>query len=109
MSLSNVQFDADGFLQRAEDWDPALAAEIASRDGIGPLEETHFKVIEAMRAHFFAHGTLPVMRQICSETGLEHHCVSDLLDDPRRAWRIAGLPNPGEEAIAYMPGAEAPK
>jgi tRNA 2-thiouridine synthesizing protein E len=48
------------------------------------------------------------MRRICAEAGLEQHCVSDLLDNPQLAWRIAGLPNPGEEALAYMETAELP-
>jgi tRNA 2-thiouridine synthesizing protein E len=28
--------------------------------------------------------------------------MQHLFPSPREAWRIAGLPNPGEEAKAYM-------
>jgi tRNA 2-thiouridine synthesizing protein E len=46
------------------------------------------------------------MRQICREAGLSEHCVSELFIDPRLAWRIAGLPNPGEEAKVYLETSE---
>jgi tRNA 2-thiouridine synthesizing protein E len=106
MNISDVRFDADGFIVDSDDWTSQLAEKIAAREGVGPLSDAHWKVIEALRAHYLRHRTLPVMRLICHETGLELHCVSDLLADPRRAWRIAGLPNPGEEAMAYMQTAE---
>ncbi len=109
MPVEEAEFDADGFLRSADAWSPDLASEIAAREGIGPLSADHMQVIEALRAHYMAKRTLPVMRQICAETGLEKHCVSDLLADPRRAWRIAGLPNPGEEAKAYLESAELPE
>ncbi len=109
MFIEDAQFDADGFLLSADDWSPDLAHELAAREGIGPLTAEHLQVMEALRAHYLAKRTLPVMRQICAETGLQRHCVSDLLADPRRAWRIAGLPNPGEEARAYLESAELPE
>ena len=33
---------------------------------------------------------------------LERMCMPDLFRSVRTAWRVAGLPNPGEEAKAYM-------
>jgi tRNA 2-thiouridine synthesizing protein E len=43
------------------------------------------------------------MRHVCGVTHLEKHCVTDLFGNgSKEAWRVAGLPNPGEEAKAYM-------
>lgn len=36
------------------------------------------------------------------------HCVKQLFGGPLEAWRIAGLPDPGEEARAYMANMEPP-
>ena len=33
---------------------------------------------------------------------MDKHCVDKLFHSQREAWRVAGLPDPGEEARAYM-------
>lgn len=101
-------FDPDGFIRDPTAWDRTLAQAVARREGVGPLSEDHWRLIDALRRRYFETGSVPVMRHMCREAGLETHCVSDLLADPRRAWRIAGLPNPGEEAKAYIDTAEIP-
>ena len=105
----NIVFDRDGFIINPEDWSIEVAEEIAAREGIDSLSEDHWKVITALRRHYFENHQIPVMRHICRETGLAAHCVSDLLTDPGLAWRIAGLPNPGEEAKAYLVASELPE
>lgn len=106
MSSIDMQFDSDGFIKDPNTWHRTLARSVASREGIPKLGDEHWQVIDELRRHYFETGSVPVMRQICRDAGLEEHCVSDLLADPRRAWRIAGLPNPGEEAKAYLEAAE---
>jgi tRNA 2-thiouridine synthesizing protein E len=99
---SDPGFDMDGFIKDPRSWDRKLARTIATREGIQELGDDHWRVIEQLRKHYFEMGSIPVMRHICRDAGLNEHCVSDLLHDPKRAWRIAGLPDPGEEAKAYM-------
>jgi dissimilatory sulfite reductase related protein len=106
MNSKDFQFDSDGFIRDPKTWNRTLAQTIASREGIPQLGEEAWQVIDALRKHYFETGSVPVLRHICRDAGLEEHCVSDLLADPRRAWRIAGLPNPGEEAKAYLEAAE---
>jgi tRNA 2-thiouridine synthesizing protein E len=106
--MNNTLFDQDGFIRDPGCWDETLAREIAAREGITQLDAAHWAVIHALRKHYFETDGVPVMRYICREAGLKDHCVSELLADPRLAWRIAGLPNPGEEAKAYMETAEFP-
>lgn len=104
MDTSN--FDRDGFLIDPKLWDEDMARDIAAREGLGQLSKEHWQVIRHLRDHYLQTGGVPVMRHICRESGLADQCVTDLLADPTRAWRIAGLPNPGEEAKAYMDTAE---
>jgi len=96
------RFDPDGFLLEPADWTPAFAEELARRDGIGSLGAKHWEVIHFVRERYFSLGALPVMRQVCKAAGLDPARAHQLFDSCRSLWRIAGLPNPGEEAKAYM-------
>ena len=96
------RFDEDGFLLDPLSWTPDLASEIARHDGLPLLTHAHWDVIGYLRRHYLQFGTLPVMGHVCRVYHLDRHCVSDLFHGSREAWRVAGLPNPGEEAKAYM-------
>lgn len=105
--MLNVQaepcFDPDGFLLPGFVWNEQLARELARSSGIAALTEDHWRVLEYLRAHYRDAHALPVVHTLCRELGLAEHCVEKLFgNDLKRAWRIAGLPNPGEEAKVYM-------
>jgi len=42
------------------------------------------------------------LSHVCHLTGQSADCMQHLFPNPREAWRVAGLPNPGEEAKAYL-------
>lgn len=96
----NVDFDEDGLLTDPAQWDETLAREIARRHGIGELTEEHWKVIHALREHYARFGVAPATVQMCRTD--EPYCGHDLFHSGLNAWRVAGLPNPGEEAKAYL-------
>ncbi len=100
--VAPARFDGDGFLAEPENWSPAVAAEVASIEGIARLTAKHWEVIEFVRRRYFTLGALPVMRLVCRAAGLDPHKAHDLFPSCRALWRVAGLPNPGEEAKAYM-------
>lgn len=83
-------------------WNEQLARNIASADGIGPLGEAHWRVIRYLREHFVQYGAAPPMYLACVQNNLDPRCVETLFHGAREAWRIAGLPDPGSEAINYM-------
>lgn len=97
-----AQFDQDGFLVDPQKWSRGLAQQIAGEDGIGTLTEAHWAVIQQLREHFFEHGALVPASHACRVEDMDPACVPDLFKSMRQAWRIAGLPNPGEEAKNYM-------
>ena len=99
---SGLQFDEDGFLLDPLSWTPELAIEIADADGLLNLTSAHWKIIDYLREHYLTSGTLSVMNHVCRVNHLERHCVHELFHNSREAWRVAGLPNPGEEARARM-------
>lgn len=96
------RFDAEGFLRDPEAWSAGLATEIAAAEGMRDLGQDHIRVLEELRHRYLDRGDVPAMRHVCRDAGFEESCVRELLVNPLRAWRIAGLPDPGEEAKAYL-------
>jgi len=97
------QFDEDGFIKNPRLWNEDLAELIAEADGIGELTAEHWRVIHYLREQYLKFHTMPVMQHVCTITYLEKHCVTDLFGKgSKEAWRVAGLPNPGEKARTYM-------
>jgi tRNA 2-thiouridine synthesizing protein E len=97
-----VLFDEDGYLLNQDLWSEQLGAEIAADEGVGPLTERHWLVLNYVREKFFRIGALPNMRRVCRETALSKSQIYTLFGGCLVIWRIAGLPNPGEEARAYL-------
>ncbi|HEY9149086.1 MAG TPA: TusE/DsrC/DsvC family sulfur relay protein [Gammaproteobacteria bacterium] len=86
---------------RRQSWSEAQAERIAREHGIESLTEEHWCVINTLRDHFIQYGALPPMRFACDINRLEPHCVDHLFHSPQEAWRIAGLPDPDDEAEGY--------
>jgi len=97
-----ASFDSDGFLADTQRWSPALAERIAAQEGLPALRPKHWEIIDLVRARYFSIGALPVMRLICRAAGIEPGQAHHLFPSCKSLWRIAGLPDPGEEAKAYM-------
>jgi len=99
---SFAQFDADGFLISRAEWNRELATIIAEEEGIEHLTMNHWRVINYIRKRYAEFLHPPLMRRMCRATGLDKTEVKSLFGDCRAMWRIAGMPNPGEEAKSYM-------
>lgn len=97
-----LHFDEDGFLINSAAWSRDTARLLAQMDGIGELGADHWSVIFYLREHHLKNGSLPVMSHVCRVMHLGKYAVDRLFGGCRKAWRIAGLSNPGEEAKSYM-------
>lgn len=95
-------FDPDGFLLDPAMWSETLADRIAQNDGLGSLNELQVGLLHTLREEFSKHGSVTALSHVCHLAGQSPDCMQRLFPSPREAWRIAGLPNPGEEAKAYM-------
>jgi len=100
--LPRPRLDERGFLLDGDLWSPSLAQRLATEEGVECLGPDHWKVIAHVRAKYFALGALPVMRLVCRAAGIEPGKAGGLFRSCASLWRIAGLPHPGEEALAYM-------
>jgi TusE/DsrC/DsvC family sulfur relay protein len=95
--------DTEGFLSEPATWNDNIARMIARNDGFPELTKDHWLIIHALREHYKQFGTAPpAFSHICHEHHLDRHCIKMLFRSEREAWRIAGLPDPGEEAKTYM-------
>lgn len=100
-------FDRDGFFLDPSIWDERLASQIAQNDGLGKLSEAQIQVLLVLRDKYAKHGNVTALSHVCHLTGHDANCMQPLFRSPREAWRLAGLPNPGEEAKAYLSVPEA--
>ena len=94
--------DEDGFLLEPSIWSEELGRDIAELDGISPLDAKHWAVIHHVRGKYYQVGGLPTIRLICRATNVTRDEIYRLFGGCREIWRVAGLPNPGEEAKAYF-------
>ncbi|MEJ2455584.1 MAG: TusE/DsrC/DsvC family sulfur relay protein [Candidatus Thiodiazotropha sp.] len=95
-------FDAGGFLIDHRSWNEQLARDLALQEGLGDLGESHWQVLRHIRDRYLSLGALPNMRLVCRATGIPRAKVHHLFGSCLSIWRIAGLPDPGEEAKAYL-------
>jgi len=99
---STAVFDLDGFWIDPAMWNESLANRVAQDDGLGELNELQLSLLQALRHEFFKHGTVPALHHVCHLIRQGPDCMQHLFPNPREAWRLAGLPNPGEEAKTYL-------
>ena len=97
-----LTLDENGLLLDANDWSEQVALVIASKIGIERLSPDHWKVIFALRKHYNTFGVAPAMYNICRTNGQKSDWVHNLFNTCLDAWRVAGLPDPGEEAKSYL-------
>jgi len=97
-----LPLDEEGFLLDHSLWNRALAQRLADSQGLGALNPTQWMLIDFVRDKYFRLGALPPMRHVCRKLGVEREAVKKSFGGCRQLWQVAGLPNPGEEAISYM-------
>lgn len=102
LDVIQPELDEYGLLKDVRQWNEAVAQTLAQANGVGPLTEAHWRFIYALRNYFIKYRFPPAMSLICKKEGLDSHCVQRLFCTCLNAWRVAGLPDPGEEAKSYL-------
>lgn len=96
--------DEDGLVTDFSFWTEDLAREFAREESVGPLGERHWRIIRALRAEYERLAAVSSIRNVCQRAGIDRAEVNELFGYCLVAWRVAGLPNPGEEARSYLGG-----
>lgn len=97
-----VLFDEDGFLSQPESWNHEVAQYIADYNGVRMLAVEHLKIVQYVRDYYFELGGFATPRLICSQLELDKVEMKNFFGGCVNVWKIAGLPNSGEEARTYM-------
>ena len=98
------EVDENGLLKDPATWTESVARELAACDGIDELTADHWKIIHALREYYAKFGVAPAISHVCHTEGHDWHWAHDLFHTCLNAWRVSGLPDPGEEAKSYLSG-----
>lgn len=96
-----VVIDDSGYLLDPSDWSRSFTEQRARKIGI-ELTNKHWHLIEIIRDKYLKLGALPPMRTVCKAAGFDKRELKQQFGGCLFLWKIAGLPDPGEEARAYM-------
>lgn len=96
LSYRDLELDAEGFLQKPEQWNEHLAEEIARDNGIPALTDRHWKVVRFMRERFLTTGNAPTIRTLGKESGVPIKELYQLFPKgpAKLAAKIGGIPKP---------------
>ena len=91
-----MEIDEDGFIQDPEQWDQAVAVDLAKTEGVDDLSEDHWKVVHYLRNYYLQYSMAPMIRKLCKETGFKLKEIYDLFPSgpAKGACKVAGLPKP---------------
>jgi TusE/DsrC/DsvC family sulfur relay protein len=96
-----VNVDNDGYLINFEEWNEEIGQVLANQEGVGELTKDKIDILKFMRSYYHEHKFFPILRQVCKNVHQPNNCFIDTFIDPVKAWKIAGLPNPGEEVNMF--------
>jgi TusE/DsrC/DsvC family sulfur relay protein len=90
-----VHVNEEGFLTEFDEWDEALAAELAAQIGI-TLGDEHLKVIRFLRDDYRAQGETPTLRRVSTVGGFPTKQLFELFPKKpaKKMSYVAGVPKP---------------
>ena len=91
----DVHVDDEGFLTEYDEWDEALAGQLAANIGI-ELTEDHLKVIRFLREDFKETGETATIRRVATVGGIPTKELFQLFPKKpaKKMAYVAGLPKP---------------
>jgi tRNA 2-thiouridine synthesizing protein E len=96
VEMSRIAVNEEGFMTNPNEWTKEIAVEIAKQEGIDPLTEGHWQIIDYCRQTGLASGNSPTLRQITTGTGISTKDLFALFPKgpAKKVAKIAGLGKP---------------
>lgn len=90
-----LNVDAEGFLQKPEQWTEAIAETIAAKEGV-TLNDRVWLVVRFMRDTYLRTGTAPTIRTLGKDSGVPIKELYQLFPKgpAKLAAKIGGIPKP---------------
>ncbi|MFH1690928.1 MAG: TusE/DsrC/DsvC family sulfur relay protein [Candidatus Eisenbacteria bacterium] len=91
-----VDVNEEGYLTDSGQWTKAIGEAIAAEQGLSPLTDAHWKVIDFLRKDTAEQGQVPSIRRIKNAGGIPTKELYALFPDGpvKKSTKIAGLPKP---------------
>jgi len=91
-----IEVDENGFIQKPEEWNEAIAEDLAKIEGAYPMNEDAWKVVNYLRSYFLEYDIAPPVRMLTKQTALKLTYIYQLFPNGpgRGACKVAGLPRP---------------
>jgi TusE/DsrC/DsvC family sulfur relay protein len=92
---STLEVTEEGFLADPSQWNEVIAAALAAEEGVGPLTDAHWKVLQHLRAKHAA-GEEVTIRQLGKSGIVSTKDIYTLFPNGplKKAAKIAGVPKP---------------
>ena len=92
----NVAVDAEGFMTDPSQWTPEIAEAMAVEEGIAPLNEKQWQVINWVRQEAASTGEFPSLRSISKRSGVDTKEIYELFPKgpAKKIARCAGYSKP---------------
>lgn len=92
---TTVDVNEEGYLTDASQWNKEIAAAIAEEEGVGPLTDAHWKVLEHLREKHAADEEVTIRRLGKSGVVSTKELYTLFPKGPlKKAAKIAGVPKP---------------
>ena len=91
-----IDVDEDGFIQEPDNWNEAVAADLAKTEGVDEMTEDHWKVVNYLRQYYLEFNMAPMIRKLCKTTDFKLKEIYELFPSgpAKGACKVAGLPKP---------------
>jgi tRNA 2-thiouridine synthesizing protein E len=96
VDLTQITFNADGFMTNPNEWTKEIAEELAKQEGIESLTAEHWKIVDFCRTSGLTSGKAPTLRQITTGTGISTKDLFALYPKgpAKKVAKISGLGKP---------------
>jgi len=93
---ASIEVDAEGFLEKPEQWNEEIGLEIARQSGLPDLTGRHWQVIRFMRDTYLKTGSAPSVRTLGKDSGVPIKELYQLFPKgpAKLAAKIGGIPKP---------------
>lgn len=91
----SIEVDEEGFLEDSKAWDEDTAKILAKREGIADLTDEKLAIVKFLRNYYLEFEAFPILNYVCKNLKQTRGCVNEEFINPMKAWKIAGLPKPG--------------
>jgi TusE/DsrC/DsvC family sulfur relay protein len=95
-ATTDVELNDEGFFVDPAKWTEDMVPQLAAREGIGELTDSHWTVIRFMRDEYLAKGSGPTVRVLGKASGVSIKELYQLFPKgpAKVAAKIAGIPKP---------------